>query len=90
MYAVLVSVSIESGREAEAAERLQQNVVPVVQQAPGAVHGYWLEPTGGHGYATILFETEDQAKAAAGNVGQRVPDFVTLDFVQVQKVVANF
>ena len=90
MYAVLVAVSIDSGKEDEAIEHLRTQVVPGVKQAPGAVAGYWLAPDNGQGYSTVVFETEEQAKAAAEMVPQRVPEFVKIGHVQVQEIVANF
>jgi uncharacterized protein YhfF len=90
MYAVLVAVAIESGKEDEALEHLRSQVVPGVKQAPGAIHGYWLAPSGGQGYSTVVFESEEQAKAAAEMVPQRVPEFVTINHIQVQEIIANF
>jgi hypothetical protein len=90
MYAVLVAVAIDPNHQDEAQEHLHKEVVPQVKQAPGAVAGYWLAPSGGQGYATIVFESEDQAKAAAEMVPQRVPEFVTVNHVQVQEIVAHF
>lgn len=90
MYAVLVAVSIDSGREKDAVAHLEQNVVPAVREAPGAVAGYWLAPQGGQGYSTVVFDTEEHAKAAADQVPSRAPEFVTVNLVQVQEVAASF
>jgi hypothetical protein len=89
MHAVVVAVSIESGHEDEALENLQSRVVPGVRQLPGVVAGYWLDPGGGQGYSTVVFETEGQAKAASETVRDRVPEFVTVNQVQVYPVVAS-
>ena len=90
MYAVLVAAGIESGREDDAKSHLEKNVIPAVRQAPGAVAGYWLAPQGGQGYATILFDSQEHAQAAADEVPNRAPDFVTINLVQVQEVAAHF
>jgi hypothetical protein len=90
MHAVLVSVTIPEENQDQALKALEERVVPGVRQLPGVVAGYWLEPAGGHGYSTVLFETEEQAKAAAETVPERIPDVITLDFAQVQGVVAHF
>ncbi|MFN2589069.1 MAG: hypothetical protein ABR613_13265 [Actinomycetota bacterium] len=88
MHAVLVSVAIED--EQKAVEQLQNVVVPMVKGLPGAVHGYWLQPGGGQGYSTVVFETEEQAKAAAEGVRVRAPEGVTVQQVSMAPVVAHF
>jgi hypothetical protein len=90
VHAVLVAVGIESGREDDARSHLQNNVIPATRELPGALGGYWLAPQAGQGYATILFDSEEHAKAAADGVPSRVPDFVTVNLVQVQEVAAHF
>jgi hypothetical protein len=90
VHAVLVNVNIESGREDEARSNLDKNVVPMTRKLPGAIAGYWLEPQSGQGYSTILFDTEEHAKAAAEGVRGRVPEYVTVNHVQVQEVLAHF
>ena len=90
MYAVLTSVSVESGHEDEARTVLEQNIVPRVRELPGAIAGYWLEPQPGQGYSTVVFDSEDNARAAADLVPGRLPDFVTPNLVQVQEVIAHF
>jgi dihydrodipicolinate synthase/N-acetylneuraminate lyase len=88
MYAVLVAVSIEN--EEEAREQLLNQVVPGVKQIPGVVSGVWLSPQNGQGYSTVVFETEEQAKAASETVRDRVPPGVTVNHVSVQEVTAHF
>jgi hypothetical protein len=90
MFAVLVSVTIDPERQEDAKAELTSNVVPRVSQLPGAVAGYWLAPTDGHGYSTIVFESEEQARAAAEAVPNGLPQAVTLDFVDVKEIVASF
>ncbi len=89
MHAVVVSVSIASGHENEAATALQNQIVPGVRQLPGVVAGYWLQPAPGQGYSTVVFDSEDHAQAAAEVVRERVPPFVTVNVVQVYPVVAS-
>jgi hypothetical protein len=90
MYAVLVAVAIDPDHKDEAEKQLQDQVVPGVKQLPGAVSGVWLAPKDGQGYSTIVFESEDQAKAAAETVGARAPQYVTIQHVEVREVSANF
>jgi hypothetical protein len=90
MHAVAASVSIQSGHEDEALEFLRTNVVPRVKESPGIVAGYWLAPSGGHGYGLVIYESEDAAQAAvqmAQNSPQ--PESVTFDTIQVHEVVAS-
>lgn len=88
MYAVLVAVSVEN--EDEAREHLINQVVPGVKQIPGVVSGVWIKPQNGQGYSTVVFETEEQAKAASETVKDRVPPGVTVNHVNVQEVTAHF
>ena len=90
MHAVLVSVSIDDGREDEARSNLENNVVPRARELPGAIAGYWLQPQKGQGYTTMVFDTEEHAKAAAEGVRSRIPEYVRVNLVQVQEVIAHF
>ncbi len=76
MHAVLVSVKLDPADFDKAREHLQNTVMSSVQQQPGAVAGYWLEPIEGRGYSTVLFESEEQARSAAEGVRERAPDFI--------------
>lgn len=90
MDAVVVTVSIEPGREAEGIEYLNANVLPRVKQTPGLVSGYWLEPLGGQGITVLLFESRETAQAAAEALPNAPrADFATLGSVEVREVVAH-
>ncbi len=85
MHAVLVNVTIS---DRDAAEReLKERVVPTVSQAPGLVAGYWLRGDGDKGWSIVVFESEEQARAAADQI--RPPEGVTLDRLDVREVVAH-
>src|SRR5438270_12677647 len=90
MYALAVNVTIESGKEDEAQKELQENVVPMVKQAPGLVAGYWMNPQNGYGYALILFDSEENANAAKqmAESGPR-PDFVKMNPPQLMEAIAT-
>jgi len=66
---------------------LEQEVVPGVSQLPGFVAGYWLEPRDGHGWSTVIFDSEEAARRAAENV--RVPEAVRLERVDARAVIAH-
>jgi hypothetical protein len=90
MHALLVNVSIESGKEDESLSFLKSEVLPLVKQAPGLVAGYWFAPQGGHGCSVVVFESEEAANAARqmADSGPR-PEYVTFDSIQVVEVVAS-
>ncbi len=63
MYAILVSVNIGSGHGEEAQAQLENNVLPMVKEIPGAVSGYWTRSADGtKGSSMVLFENEAAAK----------------------------
>ena len=86
MHAVVVRVTINEPEKAE--QELRDRVVPTVSQSPGFVAGYWTR-SGDGGMAMMIFESEDAARQMADRVPQTVPEFVTLDNVEVREVVAN-
>ncbi len=88
MHAVIVSVTISD--QEQAAAFLREQVVPRVKQAPGFVAGYWVSiQDGGKGRGTIVFESEEAARAAAEQIGQAPGEAVSLDSVDVGEVVAT-
>jgi hypothetical protein len=88
MHAVIVSVTVSDGEEATS--YLRSEVVPRVKQAPGFVAGYWVRIEGGDkGKATIVFDSEVGARAAADQVQQAPGEAVTLNSVEVGEVVEH-
>ena len=88
MHAVIVSVTINDGEEATT--HLRNEIVPRVKQAPGFVAGYWVRiEDGGKGRGTIVFESEDAARAVASQISQAPGEAVTLDSVDVGEVVES-
>jgi hypothetical protein len=88
VHAVVVKVTI-SDREG-AQQRLDQDVVPQVSQAPGFQAGYWTWKDN-TGLSMIIFDSEDDANQAADRARQMVQeiDAVSLDGVEVREVVAH-
>ena len=66
MHAHVVSVDIT---DAEAAVKGLEELVPTVKASPGFVAGYWIRLDDSHGTSIAVFETEEQARAAAPPVG---------------------
>ena len=88
MHAVIVSVSINNPEEA--LENLRGNIVPQVSQAPGFTAGYWYGDGQTRGNATIIFESEDNAKGFVEMLrAQEGTDAATIESVDVHEVVAN-
>ncbi|MGH9611616.1 MAG: hypothetical protein ACRD4P_00900 [Bryobacteraceae bacterium] len=50
--------------KAPAAAAFSNEILPKVKAATGFVAGYWVDPVDSDGFGFILFETEDQARAA--------------------------
>ena len=65
MHAVLVKVSISDVEDS--VKELRETVVPRISQSPGFVAGYWTRSEdGSNGRSMIVFESEENAQAAAG------------------------
>jgi hypothetical protein len=87
MHAVIVSVTVRDGEAAT--ENLRNEVVPRVKQAPGFVAGYWVRIEGDQGRGTIVFESEDAARAVAEQVTANPGEAVSIDSVDVGEVVES-
>jgi len=93
MYAVLVEVNADESHVDAAREVLPAKAVPMAREH-GARAGYWLAPAGGRGVNLVVFDTEQEANAAAGRfqVGQPpmpdAPSGVTVKTVEVHEVLA--
>ena len=88
MHAVIVSVTVHDGEKATT--NLRDEIVPRVKQAPGFVAGYWVRiEAGDKGRGTIVFESEDAARAVAEQIQQNPNEAVTLDSVDVGEVVES-
>ena len=90
MHAVVVRVNIHDYDVAH--EGLVTQVVPAVSQAPGFVAGYWTRSSSDNkGISMVMFDTEDQANAAAAMIqqGPPNPDAVTLEGVEVREVIES-
>jgi hypothetical protein len=86
MHAVIVSVTINDAEAATA--NLRSEIVPRVKEAPGFVAGYWVR-LDGQGRGTIVFESEDAARAVADQVSQGPSEGVTFDSIDVGEVVES-
>ena len=87
MHAVVVKVTIHDFERAQAL--LHEEVVPRVSSAPGFVAGYWMRPQEGQGLSTIVFESEEAARAAAGMIRSPDDNVVTIESAEVREVLAH-
>jgi len=85
MHAVVVRVKLSGQPDPTG---LREQVVPRVKQLPGFVAGYW---TGldDEGLSMVVFESEENAKAASEQVPSMIPQDVTLQSNDVREVVAH-
>jgi hypothetical protein len=83
MFAAIAKVDITDGEVAVTA--LSEQVIPGVKQAPGFVGGYWVLLDEGHGMSVVVFETEEQARTGAPEVGGESPGvaFTSVTFGEV-------
>jgi hypothetical protein len=92
MHALVTRVTIHDADRTR--EMLHSQVVPGVSSAPGFQAGYWTWSAGSgeqNGLAMMIFESEDQARAAGDRVraAAESSDDVTLDEVEIREVVAS-
>jgi hypothetical protein len=88
MHAVVVRVTITDREAAE--QRLHAEVVPGVSNSPGFQNGYWTSnDDGDNGLAMVIYDSAENARAAADRVPSTIPDDVTLEGVEVREVVAS-
>jgi hypothetical protein len=94
MRALVVRATIHN---ADRTRDLISQVVPQASGAPGFRAAYWTWPTGGEELnvlAMIVFDSEENARAAADRVSANFSqlensDDVTLDGVEAREVVAS-
>ena len=86
MHAVVVRVTVSNREGAE--QRLRDEVVPQVSRSPGFQAGYWTRD-GDSGLAMVIFDSEENARAAADRIPAMVPDGVNVEGVEVREVVAS-
>ena len=85
MHATVVHVNIHDLAEAKRA--LDQEFIPLLRGAPGFVGAYFVAVDDTHGVSIQVFETEEQAKAAAPPETGPGMGGVKLDTVQFGDVI---
>ena len=92
MHAMLVTVEIDPARADEARKVLDEFTVPTVKSQPGFVRGVWMRADDGTaGRGVVLFDSADQANAAAKLALQGPPPGapVTIRSAEVFEVIAE-
>ncbi|MFN2556076.1 MAG: antibiotic biosynthesis monooxygenase [Nitriliruptorales bacterium] len=92
MHALMGASQIDPGRASEAEALLNDRFVPLVKQMPGFISGTWARSADGtQARSMILFESEEEAKAAAKLVANGPPPGAPVIFlsVDVLEVVAQ-
>ena len=91
MHALLVTASVEAGREAEGEEYLRTSVLPQLEHLPGLVSAYWLATKDGEDLAVLIFEDEESARQMAdvGLPNAPPPPGATLGTIEVREIVAH-
>lgn len=88
MHAVVVRVAINNVEAAR--EVLTNQVVPGVSAAPGFQTGHWTWGADqSDGVSLVVFDSEENARAAADRVSQMITEDVSLQSVEVREVIAS-
>ena len=86
MHAVVVKVKINNVDSAMSS--LREQVVPQVSQAPGFVTGHWTRKDDS-GLSMVIFDSEENASAAAERIRNIAPEDVEVEDVEVREVTAH-
>ena len=86
MHAIVIHANVNNLTEAK--RGLEEEVLPMMKGAPGFVGAYFVAVDDTHGISIEVFETEEQARAAAPPVGAEAPG-VTLGTLQFGEVIGS-
>jgi hypothetical protein len=93
MHGVVIDVKVDSNREQEARDMLNNIVVPRAKTHQGIINGYWLRDVSGDILRTIeLYDTEANANELAERIRSQGPPPgapVTLVSVNTYEVIAQ-
>lgn len=84
MHAVVGIVRVESGRDDEARRLLAEFAVPTSKSLAGFQSGSWTRAVDGDtGHSMLLFDTEENARAAAATIEEGPPPGSPVSVVSV-------
>lgn len=88
VHTALVRLTIDPQQAPAAAEALVSDIMPRVRSAPGFVAGYWLEPIDRQGLGIVVFETEEEARAASPPADNWAAPGVAITEVEFRRIAA--
>lgn len=86
MHATVIHADITDLDEAK--RGLDEEVIPMIKGAPGFVGAYFVALDDTHGVSIAVFETEEEARAAAPPEGAEAPG-VTMGTMQFGEVIGS-
>jgi hypothetical protein len=86
MHATVVKVNIHD--QVEAKRSLDEEFIPMLKGAPGFIGAYFVALDDTHGLSVQVFETEEQARAAAPPESGPGMGGITLDSLQFGHVIS--
>jgi len=86
MHAIVIHADISD--LAEAKRGLDEEVIPMMKGTPGFLGAYFVAVDDTHGVSIEVFQTEEQARAAAPPEGAEAPG-VTLGTMQFGAVIGS-
>jgi hypothetical protein len=92
MHAVFGIVKIDAAREDDARKLLDEFVIPASKSLAGFQGGYWARAVDGdRGHSLLLFDAEENARAAAARIAEGPPPGapVTFESVHVCELLAQ-
>ena len=90
MHSIYVTVTLKEAFPDSAAQRAHlDQVVSEVSSKPGFLHGYFMAPTDGTGHAIVFYDTEENATAAAPEIGFEHSGMAVITGVELAPVVAT-
>jgi hypothetical protein len=91
VFAVVVRETGDRDGIDGSAEHVANNVLPRTRQAPGIVSAYWTTDGSGRTLNMLVFETEEEARAALERIRNAPrPPFMKVESVALHRVLASF
>ena len=88
MHAAIMNLTIDPALAPQAAAKFSSEPLPAVQAAPGFVADYWVDPVERRGLGFILFDREEQARAATPRATAGEAPGVHVERVDIRRVAA--
>jgi hypothetical protein len=86
MHAVLVKLTIDPAQARPPPRRLRRKSI---RSAPGFVAAYWLEPIDRHGFSSVVFESEEEARRAVPPESNWAAPGVSVEDIEIRRVAVS-